>query len=99
MMASLNFGPMRIGWMNIVFWTKRGQTQPACQPSKVVQKEPKGTKMVFLTLWDPFGSIWTLLDHFKQKLIFCSEAPPPNPILSIWGKQFIFALNGLIGSR
>ena len=25
-----------------------------------------------------------------RKLIFYSEAPPPNPTLSIWGKQFIF---------
>ena len=73
MMASLNFWPMRIGWMNIVFWTKRGQTQPACQPSKVVQKEPKGTKMVFLTLWDPFGPTWVIFDLFRQKMIFCPK--------------------------
>ena len=25
----------------------------------------------------------------KKNLIFCSEAPSPNPTLSIWGKKFI----------
>ena len=34
---------------------------------------------MFLIIWDPFGPIWTILGHFKQKLIFCSEAPPPHP--------------------
>ena len=28
-----------------------------------------------------FGPIWTLLDHFKQELIFCSEAPLPKPTI------------------
>ena len=49
-----------------------------------------GTKMVNITvstIWDHFWPIWTLLDHFKQELIFCSEAPLQNPILSIWGKK------------
>ena len=36
---------------------------------------------VFLTFWDPFEPIWTPLDHVKQKMIFCSEAPPPNSTL------------------
>ena len=38
----------------------------------------------------PKWSIWTLMDHFKQELIFCSVAPLQNPILSIWGKIIIF---------
>ena len=25
---------------------------------------------MFLTIWDPFGPIWTLLDHFRQKSIW-----------------------------
>ena len=54
---------------------------------------------VFLTIWDPFGPIWTHQDHFKQELIFCSEAPFQNPTLSIWGKKIIFAWNGRKGSR
>ena len=28
---------------------------------------------MFLTIWDPFGPIWTLLGHFKQKWIFCPK--------------------------
>ena len=76
------------------FWTKNGQAWQACQRTKVVQKVPKWPTQVFLTIWNPFakslGPIWNLLDHFKQKFIFCSEAPPPNPTLSIWGKKFIW---------
>ena len=39
------------------------------------------------------------LDHCKQKIIFCSWAPPPNHTLCIRGKKFIFVWNGLKGSR
>ena len=28
---------------------------------------------MFLTIWDPFGPIWTLLDHFKQKWFFAQK--------------------------
>ena len=42
---------------------------------------------MFLTIRNPFGPIWTLLDRFKQELIFCSEAPLPTPTLSVWGKK------------
>ena len=34
------------------FWTKKGQTWQACQHSKVVQKGPKGTKMVNPSVFD-----------------------------------------------
>ena len=70
------------GWpKNSPFWTKNGQTWQACQHSKVVQKgSENGQTKCFCTIWDPFGPIWTLLDHFKQELIFCSEAPLPNNI-------------------
>ena len=41
------------GWSkNGPFWTKKGQTWQACQHSKVVQKGPKGTKMVNLSVFD-----------------------------------------------
>ena len=41
------------GWpKNGPFWTKKGQTWQACQHSKVVQKGPKGTKMVNLSVFD-----------------------------------------------
>ena len=49
--------------------------------SKRVQKGPKWSTLVFLTIWDPFGPTWNLLDHFKQKFIFCSQAHLPNPTL------------------
>ena len=82
------------GWpKNGPFWTKKGQTWQACQRSKVVQRGPKGTKMVNLSLFEHLGLFWAhvdLLDHFKQELIFCSEAPLPTPTLSIWGKKIIF---------
>ena len=59
------------GWpKNGPFWTKYGQTWQACQHSKVVQKGPKGTKMVNLNVFDhlgpilgPSGPFWTILDN------------------------------------
>ena len=58
------------GWpKNGPFWTKNGQTWQACQRSKVVQRGPKGTKMVNLSLFDhlgprlgPSGPFWTISD-------------------------------------
>ena len=90
------------GWpKNGPFWTKNGQTWQACQRSKVIQKGPKRTKIVnlsVLTILHPFWPIGTLFDYFKQKLIFCSEAPQLNHTLFIWGKKFIFVWNGPKGS-
>ena len=58
---------------------------------------------MFLTIWDPFRPVWTLLDHFKQKMIFCSKALPPNPTyfvdMSLWGNKLIFVWNGPKVSR
>ena len=53
------------GWpKNGPFWTKNGQTWQACQHSKVVQKGPKGTKMVNLSVFDHLGPFWAHLDPF-----------------------------------
>merc|ERR1711983_586590 len=53
------------GWpKNGPFWTKNGQTWQACQRSKVVQKGPKGTKMVNLSVFDHLGPFWAHLDPF-----------------------------------
>ena len=41
-----------------------GQTWQACQRSKVVQKGPKGTKMVNLSVFDHLGPFWVHLDPF-----------------------------------
>ena len=55
------------GWpKNGPFWTKKGQTWQACQHSKVVQKGPKGTKMVNLSVFDHMEPFWAHLDHFGQ---------------------------------
>ena len=82
------------GWLKMVHFgpkmAKHGRLVNVLKWSQRVQKGPKWSTEVFLTIWDPFGPIWTLLDHFKQKVIFCSEAPPPNLTLSIRGKKFIF---------
>ena len=53
------------GWpKNGPFWTKKGQTWQACQHSKVVQKGPKGTKMVNLNVFDHKEPFWAHLDPF-----------------------------------
>ena len=53
------------GWpKNGLFWTKNGQTWQACQRSKWVQKSPKATKMVSLSLFDHLGPFWAHLDPF-----------------------------------
>ena len=54
---------------------------------------------MFLIIWDPFGPVWTLSDHFKQKMIFCLKAPPPNPTLPLRGNKSIFVWNGPKVSR
>ena len=46
------------------FWTKTGQTWQACQRSKGVQKGPKGTKMINLSLFDHLGPFWNHLAPF-----------------------------------
>ena len=68
------------GWSkNGPFWTKKGQTWQACQHSKVVQKGPKGTKMVNLNVFDhlgpilgPSGPFWTVSN---KRLAFRMAAP------------------------
>ena len=54
---------------------------------------------MFLTIWNLFGPVWTLLDHFKRNMNFCSKAPLPNPSLSLWGNKLIFVWNGPKVSR
>ena len=65
---------------------KNGQTWQACQHSKVVQRGPKGSKMVNLDVLDHLGPFWARLDPFEQfqtKISFCSKAPQSNPTLSL----------------
>ena len=43
---------------------KNGQTWQACQHSKVVQRGPKGFKMINLDVFDNLGPFWAHLDTF-----------------------------------
>ena len=43
---------------------KNGQTWQACQHSKVVQRGPKGSKMVNIDAFDNLGPFWAHLDTF-----------------------------------
>ena len=61
-------------------WSKRDQN---CHPKWL---------RPFRTLLSPSGLFRAIV--YKKKSMFCSGAPPPNPTLSIWGKQFIFLWNG-----
>ena len=45
---------------------KNGQTWQARQHSKVVQRGPKGSKMVNLDAFDNLGPFWAHLDPFGQ---------------------------------
>ena len=58
-------------------WSILDQKWPNMAGLSTFQSGPKGSKRVqngqynmFLTIWDIFGLIWTLLDHFRQNLIF-----------------------------
>jgi len=87
------------GVKNGPFWTKNGQTWQACQRSKVVQKGPKVSKMVNLSVFDHLGPFWAHLDHFgpfQTKIDFLLRSTSATPI---WGKKFIFVWNGPKGSR
>ena len=64
-----------------------------CGP-KGSQKVPNGQYNMFLTICDIFGLIWTLLDHFRQNLIFCSKLLWPRSTLCFWDEKLIFVLKG-----
>ena len=50
--------------------TKHGRVADVPKWSTRVQNDQHN---IFLTIWGYFGPIWTLLDHFRQNLIFCSK--------------------------
>ena len=57
------------------------------QTGQAYQRGPKGAIMTNLSVFDSLGPSGPFFDHFRRKFIFCSEAPLPNPTLSIWGKK------------
>ena len=40
---------------------------------KYSKRDQNGLPEWFLTIWDPFGPIWTLFGHFRQKWICCPK--------------------------
>ena len=67
-----------------------GLPMSRCGP-KGSQMVPNGQYNMFLTIWGIFGLIWTLLDHFRQNLIFCSKLLWPRSTLCFWGKKSILS--------
>ena len=84
------------GWpKNGPFWTKNGQTWQACQRSKVVQKGPKGTKMVNLSVFDHLGPFWAPLDPFgpfQTKIDFLLRSTSDKPYFVHLGQKIHFCL-------
>ena len=84
------------GWpKNGPFWTKNGQTWQACQRSKVVQKGPKGTKMVNLSVFDHLGPFWAPLDPFgpfQTKIDFLLRSTSAKPYFVHLGPKINFCL-------
>ena len=92
------------GWpKNGPFWTKNGQTWQAWQHSKVIQKGPKGTKIVNISVFDhlgpvlgPSGRFWSISDKHDS---FASNGKSRVWQKCFWGKISILAWIGLKGSR
>ena len=80
-------------------WTKNGQTWQACQRSKVVQKGPKGSKMVNLSVFDHLGPFWALLDPFGPFQTKMNFLPQMGVAEVLRSKKSIFVWNGPKGSR
>ena len=86
-MSLFYFGAQR-SWLGMALkWSILDQKWPNMAGLSTFQSGPKGIKMANLSVFDHLEPFWTLLYHFKQKLFFCSRAPPPNPTLSIWWLQ------------
>ena len=59
------------------FWTKNGQTWQACQRLKVVQKGPKRTQMVNLSVFNHLGPLLgtsgPFFGPFQTEMIFLPQ--------------------------
>ena len=56
---------------------------------------PKWSEMASLDVfyhWDPFGPVWTLLDHFKQKMIVLLKSTSAKPNFVLIKQQIDFCL-------
>ena len=65
-------------------------SQSGLRGSKMIQNDQYN---IFLIIWGHFGPIWTLLDHFRQNLIFCSKSLRPRSTFLFWGKKSSFVWN------
>merc|ERR1712112_272309 len=74
---------------------QNGQTWQACQRSKVVQKGPKGSKMVNLSVFDHLGPFWAPLDPFgpfQTKIDFLLRSTSAKPNFVHLGQKNHFCL-------
>ena len=87
------------GWpKNGPFWTKNGQTWQACQRSKVVQRGPKGTKMVNLSLFEHLGPFWAHLDPFgpfQTRIDILLRSTSAKPYYVHLGQKYHFCLSAI----
>ena len=84
------------------FGQKNDQTLQACRRTKVVQKGPKGTKMVNLSLFDHLGPFWAHLDPFgpfQTRIDILLWSTSAEPYFVHLGQKIIFVWNGPKGSR
>ena len=73
--------------------TKHGKVADVPKWSTTVQVLQNDQYNIFLIIWGHFGPIWTLLDHFRQNLIFCSKSLRPRSTFLFWGKKSSFVWN------
>ena len=66
-----------------------GLPMPRCGP-KWSQMVPNGQYSIFLTIWDIFGLIWTLLDLLRQKSIFRLKNTKCFLAKVVWSKKSSF---------
>ena len=65
-------------------------SQSGLRGSKMIQNDQYN---IFLAIWGHFGPIWTLLDHFRQNLIFCLKTEKCFLAEVIWSKKSSFVWN------
>ena len=75
-----------------------GLPMSRCGP-KGSQMVPNGQYNMFLTIWDIFGLIWTLLDLLRQKSIFRLKNTKCFLAKVVWSKKSSFVWNGPKGSK
>ena len=78
-------------------WSILDQKWPNMAGLSTVQSGPKWKTWLFLTICNPFGPICSLLNHFRQKSIFCSFSRVWRRCF--WTKKSFFVWNGPKGPQ